>query len=66
MSGEHHRGIRYSITAPVPGKWRWAIHPPDSVKGFQAASGELAGSREDAVAMAKRQIETQELRTFSS
>lgn len=66
MTSDNHHGIRYSITAPIPGKWRWAVHPPESVKGYRTVSGELEGCREDAIAMAKRQIEAQELHAVSS
>ena len=60
MTGEHYRGIRYSVTEPVRGLWKWEIHPPDCVKGWSRASGELQGRREDAIAAARQHIEKQD------
>ncbi|MEJ1967071.1 MAG: hypothetical protein WDN03_00325 [Rhizomicrobium sp.] len=59
MSADHHRGVRYSVTEPVRGRWKWEIHPPEAVKGLRPLSGEVDGSRHDAIEAAKRQIEIQ-------
>jgi hypothetical protein len=63
MSDEQdHRGIRYRVHALSLGparRWKWEVAPPVSVQGLRAESGELEGSREDAVRAAKLAIEAQ-------
>lgn len=60
MSEDYYRGIRYCVTEPRQGRWKWEIHPPECVKGWAKASGEVDGQRDDAVAAAKRHIERQD------
>ena len=57
----HHNGIIYFVTELEPRLWRWEVVPPTSVRGWQPASGEVAGGRTDAVAAAKAEIDRQQL-----
>jgi hypothetical protein len=66
MIQDHHRGIKYSIHQTAPGRWKWEIHPPRAVKGLQPQGGELTGSRDEAVIVARREIELQDLRNLNS
>ena len=59
--GPSHHGIAFSVQQAGIGLWKWAIHPPQSVQGLRALSGELAGDRDDAIAAAKRAIEAQDI-----
>jgi hypothetical protein len=56
----HHHGIRYSVVEIARGTWRWAVHPPESVVGWEPTSGTVRGSRGDAMTVAKFDIERQE------
>jgi len=55
-----------SIREIAPKRWKWEIHPPGAVRGYQPSNGELAGSREEAAMAARREIELQDLRNLSS
>jgi hypothetical protein len=55
-----YRGIRFSWRSLGNGHWRWEIHAPvASVRGFETASGEVAGRMGDAVTAAKKEIDRQ-------
>jgi hypothetical protein len=56
----HHHGIIYSVVSAGPKTWRWAVHPPESVLGWEAASGTVKGARGSAISAAKFEIERQE------
>jgi hypothetical protein len=60
LSRQYHRGIAYAVTEIATGQWEWKIFPPESVKGYVRARGNLAGTRTSAINAAKREIETQE------
>jgi hypothetical protein len=56
----HHHGIVYSVVEVGPKLWRWALHPPVGVLGWEATGGVVKGGRGDAVSVAKFEIERQE------
>ena|SRR5215472_3282832 len=56
---EYHRGMKFYVMSLGVGWWRWAIDPSESFKGFETKSGELFGTRRDAIEAAKREIERQ-------
>lgn len=63
MNGStEHRGVGYSITDLGNGNWRWKLHPKKKAQGAMVevtpiTSGEISGTRDEAVAAAKRAIE---------
>ena len=57
---EYHRGIKFCVMSPSVGWWQWAIDPSESFKGFETKTGELFGTRHDAIEAAKREIERQD------
>jgi hypothetical protein len=44
----------------------WQIHPPVCFKGLQPASGKLEGSWVEAVAIAKRHIDSQDMQNANT
>ncbi len=60
MTPDHHRGIEYLVQSTGERRWKWEVRPPNAVIGWRHESGELIGSRDDAVAAAKRHIEIQD------
>ena len=61
---EYHRGIKFYVVAAGVGWWQWVIHPPESVKEFKTKSGQLHGTRANAIEAAKREIERQDIGTI--
>ena len=58
-TGQHDRGIHYSITAAGARRWKWTVEPPESVQGLHIASGEVRGQVRDAIVAAYREIDHQ-------
>ncbi len=55
-----YRGIGYSTTNLGNGRWRWTLHPEKEVGVLTSVIfGEIAGTRDKAVAAAKKEIDTQ-------
>jgi hypothetical protein len=57
-----HKGIGFAVREIGSGRWQWTVSPPESVRGLEKASGEISGGRSDAIAAAKCEIDTQDLR----
>ena len=57
---EYHRGVKFCVMNPGVGWWQWAIDPSASFEGFETRTGELFGTRHDAIEAAKREIERQD------
>ena len=57
-----YRGVGYSINALGDGQWRWKLHSPKNGPGWNEAapveSGDIVGTRDDAIAAAKNAIDT--------
>jgi hypothetical protein len=58
----YHHGIRYSVREVAPGRWQWAVYPPEGVLGWEQNGSTITGSRSDAILVAKFDIERQERR----
>jgi hypothetical protein len=61
MSGDHHRGIRYSITEPIPGRWNGRFIRRCASRVCSPRVANWRGSWVEAVAIAKRHIDSQDM-----
>jgi hypothetical protein len=54
-----YRKIGYSITDLGNGKWQWKLHPKKEADAMTPIiSGEISGTHDEAVAAAKKEIDT--------
>ena len=59
MSTRTHKGISYSVEGIDKGRWKWVVRPPLSVQGLRVATGIIEGSFNDAMNLARAQIDAQ-------